>query len=130
MKKLGFAVMALVLGLYAGRGFSQEMKERHADKNLEKSGSREMKCEVIDVACFIAKGAKGEEHQGCAAKCIGEGGELALLQEGSLYIPVDKSYHSARKQFVTKGGEMVKVRGKKVEKSGLRYIVLEDTEKK
>lgn len=130
MKKSGFWAWALVLTLFPGGVFAQEMKEKHTDKNLEKSDSKVMKCEVIDVACYIAKGAHGEEHQGCAAKCIGEGGELALLQDGNLYIPVDKKFHSARKLFLTKGGETVKVSGKKVEKSGLRYLVLDDSGKK
>src|SRR5579862_7943409 len=130
MRKSGVVAMALVLALFTGNSFAQEMKEKHENKNLEKSDSKVMKCEVIDVACYVAKGAHGEEHQGCAAKCIGEGGELALLQDGNLYIPVDKKFHSARKRFVTKGGETVRVSGKKVEKSGLRYLVLDDPEKK
>ena len=130
MKKSGLWVGVMALTLLTGNAFTEEMKDQHVDKNLEKSHSKALKCEVIDVACYIAKGAHGEEHQGCAAKCIGEGGELALLQDGNLYLPVDKKFHSMRKHFVTKGGEMVTVTGKKVEKSGLRYIVLDDTEKK
>ena len=130
MNKTGL-VAAVVLSFFTGSVLAQqEMKEKHADKNLEKSHNQVLKCEVIDVACYIAKGAHGAEHQGCAAKCIGEGGELALLQDGNLYIPVDQQYHSARKRFVTQGGEMVTVTGKKVEKSGLRYIVLDDLKKK
>lgn len=130
MRKSGAAAVGLVLALCTGSVFAEEMKDKHRDNNLEKSHNQIMKCEVIDVACYIAKGAKGGGHQGCAAKCIGEGGELALLFEGNLYIPVDKSFHSARKHFVTKGGELVKVSGKKVEKSGLRFIVMDDSEKK
>jgi hypothetical protein len=91
-----------------------------------KSTGKTMKCEVVDVACYIGKGAKGEAHQACAAKCISGGGELALLYNGKLYIPVDKNYHSARDKFVTKGGEMVKVMGTIVSKGGLNYLIISE----
>src|SRR6185369_56365 len=87
----------------------------------KKPQDRVFKCEVVDVACYIAKGATGEEHQGCAAKCILDGGELALLCEGKLYIPVDGNYHSQRKRFVPKAGEKVAVTGRAVSKDGLNY---------
>ena len=129
MRKIGILSGALILTLLAGPVLADDMQEKH-DKATEKTDSKTMKCEVIDVACYVAKNEKGEKHQACAAKCIGEGGELALLFDGNLYIPVDKNFHSARRLFVTKGGEMVNVNGKKVEKSGLKYIVVDGAEKK
>jgi hypothetical protein len=128
MRKIWMLAAVLVLGV--GSLAADEMKEKHVNKGVEKSDNKAMKCEVVDVACYIAKGAKGEAHQACAAKCIGEGGELALLYDGNLYIPVDNQYHSLRKKFITRGGEIVTVKGKRVEKSGLRYILVDDTNKK
>ena len=129
MRKHGILLGVFALVILTGPVLADEMREKHV-KVTEKSDSKAMKCEVIDVACFIAKGAKGAEHQACAAKCIGEGGELALLYDGNLYIPVDKNFHSARRLFVTKGGEMVNVNGKRIEKSGLKYLVVDGAEKK
>src|SRR5258708_5304793 len=129
MKRNGILLGMLILALSTGPVLADEMQEKHV-KITEKTDDKVMKCEVIDVACYIAKNEKGEKHQACAAKCIGEGGELALLYDGSLYIPVDQKFHSARRLFVTKGGEMVKVTGKRVEKSGLKFIVVEGPEKK
>lgn len=113
MKKV-LALMT-VLGLVAlvGPAFA---------KNMDKS----MKCEVIDVHCYMMKGAKGEAHKACAAKCISGGGELALLHNGKLYIPVDKDFHSARDQFAPKAGEMVDVNGMVKSKGGVNYLVLSD----
>jgi hypothetical protein len=127
MKKalMWMAVMALALSF--GRVFADE-STMHKDMKMDdaKVSGKAMKCEVVDVACYIGKGAKGEGHQACAAKCISGGGELALLYKGKLYIPVDKNYHSVRDQFVTKGGEMVKVTGKTVSKGGLNYLVVSE----
>lgn len=93
------------------------------------AADKSMKCEVVDVACYVAKGAHGDAHKACATKCISGGGELALLSNGKLYIPVDKDFHSARNQFVPKAGEMVEVTGKTVSKGGLNYMVLSEAAK-
>lgn len=132
MKKILALTAALALALVAGRVFADDMSHSsmHNDmKKADKSMGKAMKCEVIDVACYVAKGAKGEGHQACAAKCISGGGELALLYDGKLYIPVDKNYHSARSKFVSKGGEMVNVTGTTVSKGGLNYLVLSEENK-
>ena len=128
MKKLLVFGMALALLLSVGRVFADN-SNMHKDmkKDDTQASGKTMKCEVIDVACYVGKGAKGEAHQACAAKCISGGGELALLYDGKLYIPVDKNFHSARSQFVSKGGEMVKVTGKTVSKGGVNYLILSDT---
>lgn len=125
MKKI---LPLLVFALLAGPLAADEMQEKHLKQG--QIGGQTFKCEVVDVACYVAKGLKGEGHQACAAKCIGEGGELALLYDGNMYIPVDTKFHSLRKMFVTKGGEMVAVQGKRVEKSGLRYILIDSPSKK
>jgi hypothetical protein len=135
MKKVMVLAAALSLTLLVGKGFADDMgmksDDMHKDMKMDKamSSGKGMKCEVVDVACYIQKGAKGEDHQACAAKCISGGGELALLHNGKLYIPVDANYHSERDKFVSKGGEMVEVTGKAVSKGGLNYLVLDEDKK-
>src|SRR5580658_578226 len=127
MKKWMVLAAVLTLALFAGRTFADDMADQHPATTG--SMGKTYKCEVVDVACYIGKGAHGPDHQGCAAKCISGGGELALLYNGKLYIPVDSSYHSARDKFVTSGGETVTVSGKTVSKGGLNYMVLTDDKK-
>jgi hypothetical protein len=127
MKKWMVLAVVLTLALFAGRTFADDMTDQHPATTA--SMDKSYKCEVIDVACYIGKGEKGEKHQACAAKCISGGGELALLYNGKLYIPVSSDYHSARDKFVTSGGEMVNVSGKTVSKGGLNYMVLSDEKK-
>lgn len=128
MKKVLVWTAVLALSLFVGRVFADDMSHSEMHKDMKtadsKADGKSMKCEVVDVACYVAKGAHGEGHEACAAKCISGGGELALLYNGKLYIPVDKNYHSARDQFVSKGGEKVEVTGKTVSKGGLNYLVL------
>ena len=54
--------------------------------------------ELIDMTCFIARGARGAEHMGCAKACAGRGQPAAILdKEGTFYtilaqIPRYKEY--------------------------------------
>ena len=126
MKKWMFLVPMMVLGFLAGQAFA-DMDMATASKDMGKA----MKCEVVDVGCYMKDGMKatGEKHQACAAKCISGGGELALMYKGKLYIPVDSNYHSVRDQFVSQGGTVVSVTGKTISKGGLNYLVLADQPK-
>jgi hypothetical protein len=81
---------------------------------------------VVDVACYISKGAYGPDHQACGNKCVTGGGELALMNGGNLYIPVTSGYKSARKQFVKKCDTTVSVTGNVVSKGGVNYFVISD----
>lgn len=85
-----------------------------------------MQFTVVDVSCYISKGAYGPDHQTCGNKCVTGGGELALMKDGNLYIPVDSGYKSARKQFVKKCDTTVSVTGNVVSKGGVNYFVISD----
>jgi hypothetical protein len=100
------------------------------DKHPKVDDSKTLQCEVVDMACYVAKGAHGPDHTACAAKCIGEGGMLGLLCDGKLCIPVTKEFKNVRSRFVTKGGEKVKVQGNIVNKDGVNFLVLSDMSKK
>jgi uncharacterized protein YdeI (BOF family) len=84
---------------------------------------------VVDVACYISKGAYGPDHQACGNKCVKAGGELALKNGENLYIPVTSDYKSARKQFVKKCDTDVTVTGNVVSKGGVNYFVISDNAK-
>lgn len=43
--------------------------------------------EIVEKACFVDRGAHGEDHASCAKRCIERGGDMALLTaDGDLYI--------------------------------------------
>ncbi|HVZ79948.1 MAG TPA: hypothetical protein VHE12_04005 [bacterium] len=121
-------VFGLGLAFLAVTGLVQadEMKDKH----LKEDHSKILECEVVDVACYLGKGAHGPDHTACAAKCISEGGMLALLCEGKLCVPVTPEFHQVRTRFVSKGGEKVKVRGNIVDKDGTHFLILADMGKK
>ncbi|MGH2669524.1 MAG: hypothetical protein ACRDH5_10520, partial [bacterium] len=43
--------------------------------------------EILDLACYIAHGGKGEQHAKCALKCAEQGQPLGLLaSDGKVYL--------------------------------------------
>ena len=119
MKKLfAVAIAALFLGMAQVTFADDAASAAPAVKTMQFT--------VVDVACYISKGAYGPDHQACGNKCVTAGGELALMSDGNLYIPVTSEYKSARKQFVKKCDTSVSVTGNVVSKGGVNYFVISD----
>jgi hypothetical protein len=129
MKKwtLGFLVLGIALFL-GNQTFADDAATTSAAPSsgaaMTGPSTAGQEYEVVDVACYIQKGASGPDHKACAVKCISGGGELALLKGKKLYIPVDSNFHSLRDQFVPQAGEKVQVDGKAVHKGGINYLVI------
>ena len=67
-----------------------------ADDKKKEEKEVTIKGEVVDVACYLAKGAKGEGHKGCAEGCAKAGGALGILTaDGKLYVSLLPDDHKA-----------------------------------
>jgi len=56
-----------------------------AQKKTEKEIT--VKGEVVDVACYMMGGSKGDGHKSCAEACAKAGGSLGILTaDGKLYV--------------------------------------------
>lgn len=80
--------------------------------------------EILDMACYIPKGAKGPSHARCAQTCAEHGMPLGVLAEdGTIYLLYPK--HGKEEAFdeVKKlAGKKAKLTGKKAERDGLRGL--------
>ncbi len=77
--------------------------------------------EVVDMNCFLDHGAKGEKHKGCAAKCIKNGGPVGLLSGDQVYLVVGE-HQPINDQLANNAGQEVTLKGKVVERSGMKMI--------
>lgn len=85
---------SLLLLLVALLAFSVAAIAQNKDKKVEAKEAT-IKGEVVDVACYLAKGAKGEGHIGCATACAKGGGTLGVLAaDGKLYVSLLPDDHS------------------------------------
>ena len=82
--------------------------------------------EIIDMACYMAKGAKGASHKACAVLCAKKGVPIGILTDaGEVYLLLDDHndpdpYDDAKKL----AGERASINGKKYNKQGVASIVV------
>ena len=82
--------------------------------------------EIIDMACYMAKGSRGAAHKACAQMCAKKGVPIGVLTDaGDVYLLLDDHnnpdpYDSAKKL----AGERAEVSGKKFSKQGVASIVV------
>jgi len=111
---LGLAVPALILA---------------AEKEKLASGETQtIKGEVVDLMCYLDHGAKGEKHKACAEKCIKGGGPVGILSGEDLYLVVG-DHKPINKELADKAAENVTVKGKVVERNGMKMIENAELEK-
>ena len=85
-----------------------------------------VKGEVVDMACYMSKGAKGPQHRACAQMCAKKGAPIGILTDaGDVYLLVDDhdnpdAYEAAKKL----AGDQAEISGKKFSKGGVAAIVV------
>ncbi len=78
--------------------------------------------EVVDLMCYLDHGAKGEKHAGCAKTCISKGGPVGLLTaDGTVYLVIGK-HKPINDQLAEVAAQTVTLKGKVVEKNGMKMI--------
>jgi len=95
----------------------------------EKAATQSIKGEVVDLMCYLDHGAKGDKHKGCAEKCIKGGGPVGLLTENDQLYLVIGDHKPMNEELAPKAGETVTLKGKVVEKHGMKMIENAELEK-
>jgi len=91
-------------------------------------GSVSVTGEVVDSACWIKSGAKGESHRTCAQKCADAGIPLALVEDKTnrlvwLFSVDDMETPTA--QLRPHAGRRVTVQGTWAERGGAKILLVE-----
>ena len=83
--------------------------------------------EIVDLACYMAKGSRGTAHKACAQLCAKKGVPMGVLtDDGELYLLLDDHNNSDPYEATKKlAGERAEVKGKKFIKPGVASIVVE-----
>ena len=82
--------------------------------------------EIIDMACYTAKGSKGPGHKACAQMCAKKGVPIGVLTDaGEVYLLLDDHNNSDPYEAAKKlAGERAEITGKKYTKQGVASIVV------
>jgi hypothetical protein len=87
--------------------------------------------EVVDLNCYIARGAKGPDHAGCAKGCVKGGQPMGLLtDDGTLVLlSKDNSNKEAFENLKEMAGEKASVKGKLNARDGMSMLIVLAAEK-
>lgn len=87
--------------------------------------------EVVDSACFVRVGAKGEGHRECAQRCADAGIPLALLEDGTervIWLASVRDMETPNAKLRPYAGRRVKLTGTWAERGGARLFLVEAVE--
>ena len=82
--------------------------------------------EVVDLSCYVAKGAKGADHAGCAKSCLKGGQPMGLLTDDGtlLLLAADHTNGEPYEALKELGGEKAKVSGELAERDGMKVVTV------
>jgi hypothetical protein len=84
--------------------------------------------EVIDSACYIKSGAKGEGHIKCAQSCADSGIPLAILEDGTskvVWLASKEDMATPNDKLKPYAGKKVTVKGTWAERGGAKLLVVD-----
>ncbi len=89
-----------------------------------------IKGEVVDVSCYVAMGAKGEDHKTCALNCLKAGEPAGIVEEktGDIYLVVNTEDHAVNpsQKVMPYVAKKVEATGTVNEKGGVKTIDIKD----
>lgn len=82
--------------------------------------------EVLDLACYIAQGAHGSDHAGCAKSCVKGGQPMGLLTEDGTVVLLAASHENGEPYEALKdwAGQRAKVTGDLAERDGIKVVTV------
>ena len=83
--------------------------------------------EVVDSACYIKSGARGESHRVCAQKCGDSGIPLALVEDGTgivIWIASVDDMETPNAKLRPFAGRRVTIEGSWAERGGAKILLL------
>lgn len=114
MKSMRLLPLSILAALLAGVGTAAPTAQAAETKTI--------KGEVVDLMCYLDHGAKGEKHAACAKTCIESGGPVGILtSDNTLYLVIG-DHAPMNKTLAPLAGKTVTVKGKVVERDGMKMI--------
>jgi len=85
-----------------------------------------VKGEIVDMNCYMTKGAKGADHASCAKSCLKGGAPMGLLTDDGTLVLLSKDNKKAEAfdALKEKAGEKVSVSGSLAERNGVKMLTV------
>lgn len=83
--------------------------------------------EIVDSACYIKMGAKGESHRDCAQKCADAGIPLALVEDGTgkvVWLVSQNDMETPNPKLREFAARKVTITGNWAERGGAKVLIV------
>jgi hypothetical protein len=112
-----------VLPLAAHDGDTPMSGDSMGHMDMAKSGSTiTVTGEVLDMACYLDHGARGEKHADCAQKCISSGLPVGLkATDGTIYLLIGE-HMPANSDLAAYAAKTITVKGKFASRDGINLL--------
>jgi hypothetical protein len=120
MKKLSSVLLALAL--FAGVSLVRGHEGHDEDAPGEKVELQTIKGEIVDLMCYLDHGATGDKHVKCARTCIESGGPVGIVTSDQKVYLVIGQHKPMNKELLPLAGKTVSLKGKVVERDGMKMI--------
>ena len=82
--------------------------------------------EIVDLACYVAQGARGADHAGCAKACVKAGQPMGLLTDDGTLVLLAADHKDGEPFEALKemAGEKAEVAGTLSEKDGMKVVTV------
>ena len=89
-------------------------------------GTKSWTGEIVDLACYVAQGAKGPDHAGCAKSCVKNGQPMGLLvgDDTLVLLAADHKDGAPYEALKELAGEQATVSGTLAEKDGMKVVTV------
>jgi hypothetical protein len=85
--------------------------------------------EVVDMHCYLTRGARGPEHAGCANACLSRGVTPGFrAEDGRLFVLLAERPFSVKEVVAGLAGKRVTLRGVLVERDGVKGVQVKSVE--
>lgn len=123
MLVLSVATMAPGSGKKASDGHSHGHEHPESTVKAHASGEFTVTGEILDMACYIDHGARGQGHKDCAATCIKSGLPVGIKsdKDGKTYLIIG-NHKPLNDKLAEHAAETVTIAGKLVERDGFAMI--------
>jgi hypothetical protein len=84
--------------------------------------------EVVETACYVMAGRRGESHRQCAISCARAGQPLGIVDEASrtlLFLVLDHRGGEPTNPLLDSIASRVEVRGHRLQRGGINAIVVD-----
>lgn len=82
--------------------------------------------EVVDMACYLAKGAHGEGHAACAKTCVKNGQPMGLLTDSGelMLLAADHDNSAPFESLKDMAGHKAQVTGTLSDRDGIKMVTV------